>query len=65
MAVPKQKLSKRRKRIRRSHMHLTPTTLARCSRCGAPTRPHAVCDACGFYKGIAVKVDSSSNAASA
>ena len=57
MAVPKKKTSKQRKRLRRSHHHLKVTHLARCARCGASTRPHAVCDACGFYKGTAVLVE--------
>jgi large subunit ribosomal protein L32 len=54
MAVPKRKTSKRRKRIRRSHHNITAPSLSRCSRCGATTRAHTVCDACGFYKGVNV-----------
>ena len=57
MAVPKKKISKQRKRKRRSHHHLTAVHVARCARCGAATRPHAVCDACGYYKGSAVLVE--------
>jgi large subunit ribosomal protein L32 len=57
MAVPKRKTSKRRKRIRRSHHHLEMPATSRCSRCGAVTRPHTVCDSCGYYRGIAVFLD--------
>ena len=61
MAVPKQKLSKRRKRIRRSHHAATMPGMARCAHCGAATRPHTVCPSCGFYRGMAVVLDSNSD----
>jgi large subunit ribosomal protein L32 len=61
MPNPKRRHSKHRKRIRRSHLALTHTTPNRCAHCGAATRPHRVCDNCGFYgfdkggeKGVAV-----------
>lgn len=65
MAVPKKKVSKQRKRLRRSHHHLSEPHLARCSRCGSPTRPHAVCDACGYYKGVPVLTNAPTESESA
>lgn len=53
MAVPKKKLTKRRRGNRRSQGHgkVELTKRAVCSNCGAPVKPHVVCDNCGFYKG--------------
>jgi large subunit ribosomal protein L32 len=51
MAVPKQKKSKSRTRIRRSHNdRVVPVTLVVCPFCGEYTRPHHVCSNCGHYK---------------
>jgi len=36
---------------RRSHHALKATVFKKCSNCGASTKPHVVCGACGFYKG--------------
>ncbi|MFO0983922.1 MAG: 50S ribosomal protein L32 [Planctomycetota bacterium] len=54
MAVPKRRTSKHRKRIRRSHHHIDPPSLSTCPRCGQPSLPHAVCDACGFYRSVEI-----------
>ena len=54
MAVPKNKTSKYRKRIRRSHHALKSPGMAVCKRCGQPNLPHTVCENCGFYKGEAI-----------
>ena len=52
MAVPKKRMSRARKLSRRAqHDIITPPTLSSCSACGAPTRPHHVCNACGQYRG--------------
>lgn len=51
MAVPFRKVSKTRKRMRRSHNALTANMTAKCPKCGAMIRPHRVCPECGFYKG--------------
>jgi len=51
MAVPFRKVSKTRKRMRRSHNALTAVGTTTCKECGAAIRPHRVCDACGSYKG--------------
>ena len=51
MAVPFRKVSKTRKRMRRSHNALTANMTTKCPKCGAMIRPHRVCPECGFYKG--------------
>jgi len=63
MAVPKKKTSRHRKGIRRSHHHLSRPSLSRCARCGKACLPHAICDACGHYGGMAVFVDRGEEAA--
>lgn len=51
MAVPKQKKSKSKTRMRRSHNDkVTPAKLVPCPHCGEYTRPHHVCPSCGYYK---------------
>lgn len=51
MAVPFRKVSKTRKRMRRSHNALTADAMATCPNCGAVVKPHRVCRECGFYRG--------------
>lgn len=51
MAVPFRKVSKTRKRMRRSHNALTQVGTTKCPNCGEAIRPHRVCPKCGFYKG--------------
>ncbi len=52
MAVPKQKMSKSRTRMRRSHNDRTSLPkLVQCPNCGEYMRPHHVCPNCGYYKG--------------
>ena len=51
MAVPFRKVSKTRKRMRRSHNALTAVGVCKCANCGEVIRPHRVCPKCGFYKG--------------
>lgn len=51
MAVPKRKLSKSRKRLRRGHHSAEGIPHQACPRCGAPRLPHRVCRSCGFYAG--------------
>lgn len=52
MAVPKKKVSKSRRNMRRfaSGNRLDKPTVITCPHCQEPTRPHRVC-ACGFYQG--------------
>ena len=51
MAVPFRKVSKTRKRMRRSHNALTPVGVVTCKECGAAIKPHRACPNCGSYKG--------------
>ncbi len=51
MAVPFRKVSKTRKRMRRSHNAFVADTMTKCPNCGAAIKPHRVCKACGQYKG--------------
>lgn len=51
MAVPFRKVSKTRKRMRRSHNALTADAMTKCPNCGAVVKPHRVCRECGFYRG--------------
>lgn len=50
-AVPFRRTSKTKKRMRRTHLKLTPATLTACPKCGATIKPHRACTKCGFYKG--------------
>lgn len=49
MAVPKRKVSRSKRNMRRSHHRLPHVNLAECSNCGELKRPHHVCQACGYY----------------
>ena len=51
MAVPKKKVSKSRRDMRRSHHRLRAVNLGECSNCGELKLPHHVCQACGYYNG--------------
>jgi len=61
MAVPKKKVSKSRRDMRRSHHALVRPNIAECPNCGEVKRSHHVCKACGFYDGREV-VDTSASA---
>ena len=50
-AVPDHRVSKTRKRKRRSHNALTANGTVKCPNCGEMIRPHRVCPKCGYYKG--------------
>ncbi len=51
MAVPQRRISKTRKRMRRSHFKLEVTGLVACPHCGEMIRAHHVCPKCGYYAG--------------
>lgn len=58
MIAPFRRISKTKKRMRRSHQALTAPTMITCPNCGELTLAHRVCRSCGFYKGsqvVAVK----------
>jgi large subunit ribosomal protein L32 len=54
MPVPRNRLSNARKNSKRAHHAKKPKNLTVCSNCQKPSRPHCVCDSCGFYKGKSV-----------
>lgn len=49
MAVPKSKISKSRRNMRRAHDALKASAYNECPNCGELKRPHHVCGACGHY----------------
>lgn len=51
MAVPKKKVSKSRRNMRRSHHALARAAYVECENCGEFKRPHHVCASCGYYHG--------------
>ncbi len=51
MPMPKKRISKMRRDLRRSHHHLSTPVTGKCSNCSAVIRPHHVCPTCGYYKG--------------
>jgi len=53
-AVPKRKLSRRRRGNRRSHQGLSPVGLVECPQCHELRPPHRVCPHCGTYRGVEV-----------
>lgn len=54
---PVQKISKSRKRKRRSHHALSPIAYTRCNQCGTAKLPHVSCENCGFVSPkLALKV---------
>ena len=50
-AVPFRKVSKTRKRMRRTHYKIEANGTVKCPKCGEMIRPHRVCPECGNYKG--------------
>ena len=51
MAVPRKKVTRSKRNMRRAHDSLTVANLSECSNCGEMKLPHHVCPACGFYAG--------------
>lgn len=51
MAVPKKKVSKSRRNMRRAHHALPAVNVVECPNCGELKRPHHICGACGQYDG--------------
>jgi large subunit ribosomal protein L32 len=54
MAVPKKRISKQRKRKRRTHYKAEAVSTQSCPKCGDPKLPHRVCPTCGYYRDEAV-----------
>lgn len=53
MAVPQRRISKTRKRLRRTHFKLEVSGLTTCPNCGEMIQSHRVCPKCGYYNGKA------------
>ena len=51
MAVPQRRISKTRKRLRRTHFKLAVEGLVTCPNCGELIKAHYVCPKCGYYAG--------------
>lgn len=52
MPVPKKRVSKSRRAIRRGEDKLdSPHHIRKCPQCGEPAKQHTVCMDCGFYRG--------------
>jgi large subunit ribosomal protein L32 len=56
MAVPRKKVSKSKRNMRRAHHRLAKVNLVECGNCGELKRSHHICDACGHYNGREVIV---------
>ena len=66
MAVPFRRVSKMKKRMRRSHLALSVPGMITCPSCGELTLAHRVCANCGCYKGkqvVAKKEETAEEAA--
>ncbi len=50
-ALPKRKISTRRKGKRRATKNQPVPKLVTCSNCGQQKKSHQVCPSCGYYKG--------------
>lgn len=51
MAVPKRKISKMKKRLRRAGNRWRAPKLNVCAECGSAAQSHVACPSCGYYKG--------------
>jgi large subunit ribosomal protein L32 len=49
MAVPKSKITRSKRGMRRAHDALAAANPNECTNCGELKRPHHVCPACGHY----------------
>jgi large subunit ribosomal protein L32 len=54
LAVPQHRISKTRKRLRRTHFKLELPGMVKCEQCGEYKLPHHACKNCGSYKGRTV-----------
>jgi len=56
MVVPKRRVSRSRKGMRRSHDFLKVQMVVECKNCGHSIKPHRVCRNCGYYKNVNYKI---------
>ena len=49
MAVPKSKITRSKRGMRRAHTALKAVNATECANCGELKLPHHVCGACGYY----------------
>lgn len=63
MAVPRKKVSRSKRDMRRSHHRLAQVNLIECPDCGELKLPHHICGACGHYRGREVIPQASESAA--
>ncbi|MBI2339398.1 MAG: 50S ribosomal protein L32 [Deltaproteobacteria bacterium] len=50
MSIPKRRVSKSKRNMRRSHDALKAISLSVCPRCRLPKPAHRVCIHCGYYR---------------
>ena len=63
MAVPRKKVTRSKRNMRRAHDRLAKVNLIECENCGELKLPHHICGACGFYNGREVIPQSTESAA--
>ena len=56
-AVPFRKVSKTRKRMRRSHNAMEIPGVSKCPSCGEMIKPHRVCPKCGKPTRVGYKIE--------
>jgi len=54
MSTQKQRHTKGRRDRARAELKLSPSSLVKCTKCGAMIKAHITCPKCGFYKGVEV-----------
>jgi large subunit ribosomal protein L32 len=54
MAVPKRRISRTRRDLRRTHHKLTSAQFVVCTHCKKPKIAHRLCPHCGYYAGVEV-----------
>lgn len=54
MSLPKRKISKSARNMRRSHDGIKPKSVSNCPRCAEAKLPHRVCIHCGYYRDMEV-----------
>ncbi|MBQ3564564.1 MAG: 50S ribosomal protein L32 [Alphaproteobacteria bacterium] len=57
MAVPRKKVSKSKRDMRRSHLAISATNVVACPNCGESKLPHHMCSTCGMYNGRQILKD--------